>query len=131
MITTTLGAIAMAEPALDRLGARPLPARVAYSAAKLLKLVRNELKMYQQLHNDLVKKHGVETPPGSGQFQVPPDKFATFRDELQDVLDSKVEILWTPLALDALGNDPIRADDLAALDAFIVENASTETPTKG
>jgi hypothetical protein len=128
MITTTLGAIAAAEGALDRLGARPLPVKTAYTTSKLLRLVREELKTYRTLHDDLVKKHGGEDPPGSGNYQVPPATFAAFRDDLTTLLETPVEIAWTPLALDALGADPLRADDLLALDAFLINGTPPPPP---
>jgi hypothetical protein len=130
MIATTLGDIAAAEPALDRLGARPLPVKVAYTTSKLLRLVREELKTYRVLHDDLVKKHGREEPAGSGNFRVPPDKFAAFRDDLETLLGTPVEIAWTPLALDTLGDDPLRADDLLALEAFLANGTPEPAPPK-
>jgi len=127
MITTTLGAIAAAEPALDRLGARPLPIKAAYSTSKFLKLVREELRTYQTLHDDLVKKHGRESEPGSGQFSVPPAHWRAFREDLEQLLGTSIDIPWTPIALDTLGADPMRADDLVALAPFLTDGAAPQT----
>jgi hypothetical protein len=129
MIATTLGAIAAAEPALDRLGARPLPMKTAYTTSKLLRLVRDELKTFRTLHDDLVKRHGAEDPPGSGSYRVPPGaQYVTFRAELDTLMATPVEIAWTPIALDALGDEPVRADDLLALDPFL-SNGTPAVPS--
>jgi hypothetical protein len=127
MITTTLGHIAAAQAALERLGARALPVKAAYSTAKFLKLVREELTSYQTLHDDLVKKYGVESDPGSGNYRVLPDQWTVFRNDLAVVLETPVELAWNPIALDTLGDEPFRADDLIALGPFIVE--TTPAPT--
>jgi hypothetical protein len=129
MITCTVGQLVAADEtkALERFGARGLPPKVAYTAAKLLALVRRELKVYREVHNKLVKQYGEEIPPGSGTFQVRAAEFATFAAALTDVLDAPVEINWTPIALEDLGGDPLRADDLVALDPFLA-NGTPGTP---
>ena len=128
MIATTLGAIAAADGALDRMGARPLPVKTAYSMAKLLKLIRAELQEYRTLHDELVRRYGVEAEPGSGNFHVTPSNWSAFRSDLETLRATPVEIAWTPIALDALGADPVRADDLVALEPFLAETP-TPTPT--
>jgi hypothetical protein len=119
MIECRLGQIVVAddEKALERLGARALPPKVAYTAAKLLSLVRKELRIYRELHDKLVKEYGVETTPGS--YQVPPTRMVEFVTALSEVLETTVSIDWTPLTLDELGADPLRPDDLVALEPFI------------
>ena len=121
MIECTLGQIVAADEtkALDRLGERPLPPKVAYTAAKLLALMRKELKIYREVHDKLVKEHGDETPPDSGNYTVPPARFGAFAAALTEILAAPVVIDWTPLTLDDLGAAPLRADDLVALDPFL------------
>lgn len=125
-MVTTLGALAKAEPALQRLAQQPIKSTTAYHLFRLLKLVQAETPIYHKQYRDLVRSHGDERDPTPleaiqgqrGKVQeIPPgermDAFLAQLDELSTIavtLDDK----WL-LTMALLAELKVSAADLLAL----------------
>lgn len=110
MITTTLGLLVNAVPALQRLSSLPLGMKAAYDLSKLTKLVDAETEIFQE---QLTARRAA---CGAAQGQpVPANRMADFKRQLQDLMDVPVAIDWKPFDLAAIGDAKIAAADLVAL----------------
>ena len=58
MIETTLGQLVLAEPALERLGAKLFPPRMGYTLAKLRAAVQTETAHFMKMREELAREHG-------------------------------------------------------------------------
>lgn len=126
MITTTLGQLVNAEPALTRVSAERLPAKTAYQVAKLLRLCGVEIAHFNTQRQALFAELGVERPAtddeqkansGATVREIPPASIPAFHQRLQAVADVAVEIGATPVPIDTLGT--ISAADILALGPLV------------
>jgi hypothetical protein len=124
-ITTTLGTLAAAAPALGRLAAQPLPVKSAYTVAKLLKLAGAEIDLFTERRNALIKELGEETDTPQGRvLQVTPDNMATFTTRLTELAAIDVTLAWTPIDLAALPDTiTLSPADLLALGPLVTDPA--------
>ena len=119
-ISTTLGALVTAEPALAAIGALKLPAKSAYHLMKLRALVAIETQHFHVARDGYIKEWGTARDSG---FAITPDSphwpaFVRRHDELAAV---PVEIHWRPLTLDLFDDEKVSAADLAALGPLFAE----------
>jgi len=95
-ITTTLGALADAEPALQKvLGVKfdkDGGAKTRYHVVKLAKLVAVETKHFKDERNALIEKHG-----DGGTIANTSPHWAAFNAELQALADVPASIPWGPI----------------------------------
>lgn len=126
-IKLKLYALQAAVPALSALGSAKLPAKAAYSVAKVLRAAQSELSLFEEQRNKLIKELGTEDK--AGNFSVAPgsEAMARFQAEIKPLLDTEIEIAVNPLPLSVLERAELSAHDLMALDAFITE----EEPANG
>lgn len=127
-IHTSLGTLAQAEAALQRLAAQRLPVKAAYHLAKLCTLVRTELKVFEEQRLAIVKELGVAGPAALGQesWQVAPDRMPDFTARITELVAIPVTIAWGPFDLSPLAID-ITAEDLLALGPLVTLTTEAET----
>lgn len=102
-ITTTLGTLAAAAPALGRLAAQALPITAAYRVAKLTRLAGVEIDHFTDLRNAMIKELGEEKPSDAGPVvQVKPEHVETFQARLTELAALDVTLAVDPLDLAAL-----------------------------
>jgi hypothetical protein len=129
VVTTTLGGIILAVPALEHLLALALPVPVLYHIGKLLRLARVETTAYEEQRVALIKAHGVEREPtieeratgATSMFEVPPGQQGAYVEKLRELLAIDVTITARPLTLAELATAAVAGTDLFALDQFVVE----------
>lgn len=128
-MTTTLGALAHAEPALRRLCTQPVSFATARHLQKLATLVQAELTYFHAQHETLVRAHGEErpiTPIEALQgltgpiWEVPESAKAVFTPRFDELCAVPVEITEWLLTADLLEPLKISAADLAALGNLIL-----------
>jgi len=121
-ITTTLGTLAAAAPALGRLAAQALPITAAYRVAKLTKLAGVEIDHFTDLRNAMIKELGEEHPSDAGPVvQVKPEHVATFTARLTELAGVEVTLAWTPIDLASLPDTiTLSPADLLALGPLVV-----------
>lgn len=126
-ITTTLGQCAGAAPALERLAAHELPARVAYTLAKLLAAVKAELTIYEQARAKLFTKHGESREAteaeratlGPQVLTVRPDAVEVFTAEYLELERVPVTLACPAFDLASLNGTAIAAKDVALLGPLV------------
>ena len=136
-IETTIGALAEAEPALERLAGPRLDAKTRYHIVKLARLVRAELQThFYEPRQEAFKEFGVERAStdaeraqhGDTVLAVPPDQIAPFRARMKELCDVAVTVPWGPVTPAMVeGCAEITALDLLALGALF-EMADPATP---
>lgn len=121
-ITMTMAELDAAQPALTRLLAQRLPARAAYHLAKLARLLTADLQYLRDHRAALFQEFGQPSgtaPDGSTFFTIPPEHRDAFGRRWREVMAVPVEIAWTPLAFDVLGE--ITPEDLLALGPLVAD----------
>lgn len=132
-ITTTLGALADAEPAIQKVLAVKFDqaggAKLRYHLVKLAKLVSAETKHFYEERNALIEQHGEGTPK---QLQRTSPGWPAFSAAVKALADVPVTIAWGPLT-DAMVEPyaEITAADLMGLGPCYALDAETpEAPPK-
>src|SRR6187549_462171 len=100
-IKSTLGALGMAEPALERLASEKLSFQTAYRISKLKKAVAEETKHFYEERNKLVKQYGSSNGKGEEDITVSPSSkhWATFVKEVTALSEVPVTINLWPIDL--------------------------------
>lgn len=135
MITTTLGALLEAEPALEELEQLRLPAKPAYHVAKLARLVLAETQIFKQQRDALIRELGTERPAAAAEqaagagpttIQVTPENLAVYVERVNALAAVPVEIAWRPLALVDLDGVTLRPADLRRLGPLLSDEPDTK-----
>jgi len=124
MIRATGTELFQAEAALQSICHLKLEKKAAYHVAKLTRLVEQANHALQLRRNAYIKAHGVERDgqPGSS-FEIAPDSAAwqPFQDWMREQVEAPIEIAWSPLTLEQLGEHAVSPADLNALGPFLAE----------
>lgn len=138
MIATTLGQVALAEPALAQIAAIRLPVKTAYHVAKLLRLVQDETRLFQERRNEAIRRHGTERPAtaeeraasGPTIVEVLPghEGWSAFLTEMRELESVSVTLPWGPLTLDMLGQVEIEPSVLLNLGPLLADDESPAVP---
>lgn len=117
MIKVTLITIQNAITSFQKLAESKLPIKAAFKVAKMIKLVSSEMDAYETQRVAAIKQLGTEKEDGS--FQVEGDAVPLFHAEIIGLLELVVELQIDTLSLSELGDIPLTAQDMIALEAFI------------
>ncbi len=87
----TLKDLVNSKDALLTLGREKLPGKLAYTLARNMKRISDELDAYDEARVKMIKeKYGAEGE--AGIWTVKPENTAAFNEELNQLLDTQVEI---------------------------------------
>lgn len=98
MITITLEELINSSEGLKELSRKSLKARSAYAVGKILKAADNEITSFNETRAELIKKYGEKRDDGElntdeeGNVRIIPESLETFNKELQELLETSVEI---------------------------------------
>lgn len=131
MMTTTLGALFEAEPALLRLAGEKLPFAVAYRVAKLTKAVGEETRHFHEQRNALVKQYGEPRNGNPDDVHVLPAMatWAPFVAAVQELASVPVTLPLDPIDLVSVSTLTITAADLLQLGALVTAETTPAPPT--
>jgi hypothetical protein len=121
MITTTLGVLVQAAPALEPLCALKLSAKSAYHLRKLTALVAIETAHFHESRNEYIKELGIAQPDGSVSIAPDSPQFPEYVRRVTDLVAVEVTIPWGPLTLQMLGEEKVSAADLRDLGPLLKE----------
>jgi hypothetical protein len=126
-ISTTLGALVEAEPALAAICALKLSAKSAYHLKKLAELVAQETKHFHTERDSYIKDLGTAR---DGGFGIAPDSAAwpVFVEKVTELLAVPVELPWGPITLAMLGDEKVSAQDLTGLGPLLADPDGEITP---
>jgi hypothetical protein len=123
-ITASLGALADAEPALERLAGEKLPFQTAYRVAKLKRAVAEETRHFYEQRNALVREHGQARPGGGpDDVHVLPTmpSWPTFVAKVTELAAVQATIPLWPLDLTTVPGLTIAPSDVLLLEPLILD----------
>lgn len=94
-------------------------ASLAFRLTKLRNEIDPHVKAYNEVHNSVLEKHGIE--PGMLIKDIPKDKLAAANKELEELLEQTLTVKDIGLSLDDLGNNEVSPETLDALSWLIKE----------
>ena len=122
-----LGQIVNSQTALQDLGSKQLIAKSAFQIRRVLKVVGEQLEIYQVTHTDLIKKHGVQQ---GESWTVPPEKFPAFYAELNPLLESEIELTIDKLPFSTIEDVKISGGNLLLLE-WLIDDPKPDIPQEG
>lgn len=91
-----------------------LKAKDAFIIAKAIKLFGSEVESYLKVRDEKIKEYGEEID-GKIAISHTSDNFSKFIEEMNEVETTEVELDFTPLSIDVLGENEISAKTLVIL----------------
>ena len=120
-----LSQLVSAAPALLRLSAQPVKARIAFHLSKVMRLVEPELKAYDEARIKLLKELGKPKADHPEQYEFLDGNAEKFVMELNELLAQEVALEFKPLPFADIEQLEISASDVIALD-WLIANAEGE-----
>jgi len=115
--------------ALQRLMANPFPVKLSYKLSRILTDADRELKTFEKLRFDLIKKHG-EYQKETDIWQVGAENTAAYNAEYGELLDVGISVWGERIKLDALGSISISPADLFFLSWLLDCGEDEEKPVE-
>lgn len=112
---TTVGDIVNSTNALGRLLEQPMKAKASYRLAKAAKHIQHTLDAFNDTRSKLVEKYADK----DGEIKPDAKNFDKWVDELQGVLDEKLDIEIKQVTLASISQAEISGSDMMALDWLI------------
>ena len=125
MITIKLETLINGAESLRALSQKPLKARCAYAVSKILKAAETEMANFNEARMNLIRKYGEKdendelVTDENGNAHVIPENIEEFTKELNDVLDSDVDINANKVRIDDLDDVKFTPTEMVQLDEFI------------
>ena len=110
----TLGEVYRITRSLAKLTDKELPIKVSYRLLKFMKDCSTEMETMEKSRVKLVEKYS-EPSEDKKDIKVKDENLEKFQTDFSVLLDEKVEIDFTPLSIDDLGDITFSANDLASL----------------
>lgn len=120
----TLNQIYTNWPAIGEIAQVKLPAARAFKLARFVREAQPHFDDVEKQRVALVEKYGA--PDAKGNLTVEPDKMAAFMTEFNELLGVEVEIGNPDLTLTALGDAPVSALTLNALDWLVTDDTGSK-----
>ena len=124
-ISTTLGVLVQAEPALQPICAVKVSAKSAYHLQKLARLVAQETAHFHDARNGYIKELGIASLDGSVSIAPDSPALPEFVARVTELIAVPVEIPWGPITLAMLGEATVSAAELQALGPLFAEPEAT------
>lgn len=127
MITVTLREILNCMTVFNELSQKELPAKVAFATARISEQLSSEYSMFEKTRDKIFQKYCEYDENGNlkmgenNEIVVKNGDEAAFNQEVTDLLDTKVEINASPIALDSLGELNFKPAQMLAMKSFIEE----------
>lgn len=125
MIQVKIADLLNSTETLQKLAQKDFKAKLAWSIARLLKAAEKEIQDFNETRMNLIKKYGSKDDQGElitdekGNCQIPDGEIETFTTELNDLLNTEVEITASKIDIALLENLDFTPSDMAALEPFI------------
>ena len=127
MIKLKLNELLNATDALQTLSKKSLQARPAFQVVRLLKAADKEIQEFNDIRVKVVNQYGDKDENGElitdehGNCHIAPEHINEFNKELNDLLNTEIEINANMLSLGDLEELEFTPSDLALLEPFIEE----------
>ena len=125
MINVKLNDLINSTETLQKLAKKDFKAKLAWTIAKLLKLVENEIQGFNDTRMNLINKYGVKDAEGQlitddkGNCKIEADSLEQFTNELNELLDTEVELNINKIDMNLLEDIDFTPADMVALEPFV------------
>ena len=125
MIKISMNDLLNCTETLQKLSQKELKARLALSIARVLKEAEREIQNFNEVRMNLINKYGEKGEDGqlvtdeNGNCKILPDGIDTFTKELNDLVNTEVEINANKLKLADLENLDFTPGQMAMLEPFL------------
>lgn len=126
-MTITLQNILESQETMQNLSTKTLRGRTAYQVARLLKRLEAELATYNDTRLKLVEQYAKKKEDGSfelnekNEYQFTQENMQAYINEMNNLLQEKIEIDANPLKLDDLLDLEFTPAEMVTLEPFIEE----------
>lgn len=125
MIKVKISELLNSTETLQKLAQKDFKAKLAWSIARLLKSAETEIQSFNETRMNLIKKYGEKDENDelitdeNGNCKIVPDSISTFTAELNELMDTEVEINGNKLKMELLEDINFTPSDMAALEPFV------------
>ena len=125
MITVKISDLINSTETLQKLAQKDFKAKLAWSIARLLKAAEAEIQSFNETRMNLIKKCGEKDENGElitdekGNCKIVAEEIDSFSQELNELIQSEIEINANKIKMDLLENVDFTPSDMAALEPFI------------
>lgn len=117
----TLGQMVQSVESLQKLFNEPLPIKTTFKLKKITQEIDNNLKIYDDSRNSLLKKYGKADKENEGMFIIDPKNQKALDKEHTELTEMEVSLSFEPISSSILGKIQLSSKDLVLLDWLIVE----------
>lgn len=125
MIKVKISDLLNSTDALQKLAGTELKAKLAWQVGRILKAADTEIQSFNDTRMNLIKKYGEKDESGElitdekGNCKIPNEVLNEFSNELNELVDSEVEINVNPIAIDNLTDKEFTPAEMSQLEVFI------------
>lgn len=125
MISVKITELLNSTETLQKLSQKDFKAKLAWQVARLLKAAEGEIQSFNETRMNLIKKYGVKDENGElktdekGNCQIESESVETFSNELNELLETTVEINANKIDIGLLENVDFTPSDMAVLEPFV------------
>lgn len=125
MITITINDLLNSVETLQKIAQKDFKAKLAWSIARLLKSAETEIQSFNETRINLIKKYGEKDENGElitdekGNCKIMTENVDTFTEELNELINTEVEINANKIDFNLLENIDFTPSDMTALEPFI------------
>lgn len=112
---------------LQKLSNKSLKTKVAFQLARIIREVNKEYELFQNSREKLIVKYAEQDENGQpkvneqNNYQIIPNKINEFNKEIQELLDSHIEINAEPIYIDDIEDLNFTPTEMMMLMSFIKE----------
>lgn len=125
MITVRIADLLNSTDVLQKLAQKDFKAKLAWSIARLLRTAEEEIKNFNETRMNLITKYGEKDDNGelitdeNGNCKIVPESIVNFSNELEDLLQTEVEINANKIDIEQLENLDFTPSEISVLEPFI------------
>lgn len=125
MIKLKIGDLVNSTEALQKLSQKEMKAKLSWQVTRLLKAADKELQEFNETRMNLIKKYGEKDENGElitddkGNCHILEASTIDFSNELNELVDTEVEISANKIRIDDLENIDFTPADMGILEVFI------------
>ena len=125
MINVKISDLLNGTEALKKLAETQLKAKLAWQVGRILKAADTEIQSFNDTRMELIKKYGEKDENGElitdekGNCKVMPDGIENFSNELNELINSEVEINANKISIDSLEDKEFTPAEMSQLEPFV------------
>ena len=104
---------------LRTLFSKEIPVSVGFNISKTVKAIEENIKIYDESREALIKKYGTENEDGT--YTVPPKAVKKFEAEHRELLETEVDLQADQISIEKLGDIKMSASEIYTLNWLLIE----------